>query len=188
MTRTSSGRYPRRTTGRTVRQDSQRALRVLADAQVDYEQRFGWMVSVDTKALRITQATGDAMSAITMPEPLGTDVLNRLLEARQPVAVLTSGQGRWLTFLTRPQPATAMLSAILDMARVRVLPAGTPVVLPVPGQPHAEAWWVAPPTPRNALPLWSVVVESARRSVPAVAISVGSTRSRPVQASTSIPD
>lgn len=162
MTAVASGQRHRTATDFEVN----RELLALADARAAYEQRLGWTITIDRRARRITLATGSGMSAITMPESLGGAVVHGLISSLQPAAVLTDGHGTWLTFLTQARPINATLPADLDRVRVRVLPAQTPIVLPIPGRISTTGpRWVVPPGRSAELPPWAVVVALTRRAL-----------------------
>lgn len=144
-------------------------MQALANARTAYEERFGWPAHIETRAERVAVTTGEVLDAIVMPEHLGNAVAHGLVAIMQPAAVLVAGASRQLTILTLPRPATAALPSNLEQARVRLLPHGTPVALPIPGRPHAQVRWLfAPGGPRPSLPDHSVVISLARRAAVAL--------------------
>lgn len=92
--------------GLLTRGDDRRDQKTLADTQAAYEQMLGCAVSIDDQARRITVKIDGHLSALAMPELLGTAVVHTLISTMQPAAVLASGRGGWLTFLPDPERST----------------------------------------------------------------------------------
>lgn len=133
-----------------------RDLRALSAARTFYEEECGWVVAVEPGAGRVTVTTGDALDVLVMPRRMGQAVGHALIEIMQPAVTYTSADSS--TFLTLPRAEGAALPKELASARVRSLPAGSPVSLPVD-----QDDWTYPPRPGRGLPPWSVVVNLARR-------------------------
>lgn len=133
-----------------------RDLRALSAARAFYEEEYGWAVAVEPGAGRVTVTTGDSFDALVMPQWLGHAVGQALIEIMQPAVTYISADNS--TFLTLPRAEEVALPKELVRARVRSLPAGSPVSLPVD-----QDEWTYPPRPGRGLPPWAVVVNLARR-------------------------
>lgn len=103
-----------------------------------YEEECGWPVGVEPGAGRVSVTTGSALDALVMPEAMGRAVGHGLVAIMQPAVALASG--RWWTFLTTPRPGRASLPDDLAGARVRMVPRGSPVALPL-----LQGGWALPP-------------------------------------------
>lgn len=137
-------------------------LQALTAVRTFYEEEHGWPVSVEPGAGRVTVTTGAVLDALMMPSGLGEAVGHGLIEVMQPQAAFAAGG--WWTLLTLPRPAGVALPKDLVRARVRLIPEGAPVPLPL----HRSGW-VLPPRAERGLPPHSVVVSLARRVRAAVA-------------------
>lgn len=137
-------------------------LQALAAVRTFYEEEHGWPVSVEPGAGRVTVTTGGVLDALMMPSALGEAVANALIEVMRPQPAFVGGG--WWTLLTQPRPAGVVLPKDLVRARVRMIPEGAPVRLPL----H-RAGWVLPPRADRGLPPHSVVIGLARRVRAAVA-------------------
>lgn len=131
-------------------------LRALSAVRTYYQEECGWPASVEPGARQVTVTTGDVLDALVMPSRMGQAVGHALIEIMQPATAFTSGD--WWTFLTLPRPARVSLPKDLVTARVRLVPDGAPIALPL----HRDGWLLSP-RPGRGLPNHSVVVNLARR-------------------------
>lgn len=137
-------------------------LQALTAVRTFYEEEHGWPVSIEPSTGRVTVTTGEVLDALMMPNRMGEAVGHALIEIMQPQTAFTTGG--WWTVLTLPRPAGVVLPKDLVRARVRLIPEGAPVPLPL----H-RGGWVLPPRTGRGLPPHSVVVSLARRVHAAVA-------------------
>lgn len=131
-----------------------------------YSRITGWNVYVD-RAGRLAANTGSGFDAVTLPPTLGARVHRELSSAMLTAPVIVDASlGRWTLLTGIALIARMNLPPDLITARVRAVPRGAPVLLPVP---LADGWdgqrhWVSSPD-ESALPPWTAVVGAARRVV-----------------------
>lgn len=140
-------------------------LRELAAARGQYEELFGWPVSVDVEPRRLVALVGGALDTLTMPATLGADVLTDLQLAKAAGPVVADPAGSSWTFLTRP--ATRELPD--ELHRIGVCPAAPGACAVIPTSPAEtdddNTWrWIERPRTGRPLPPWSVVIDAVCRS------------------------
>ncbi len=139
-------------------------LRDLISERIQYEEDFGWPVTVEVERRRLAVAVGDVLDAVTMPVALGEKVLAELRIAMLNGPVLSSVGGERWTFLTTPEaPPRSVTPAELDAHGVRFTPRGALVIIPRPGSGAESPPWIEAPRARRALPPWPAVTATARR-------------------------
>ncbi|GLZ29012.1 hypothetical protein Lesp02_12020 [Lentzea sp. NBRC 105346] len=133
-------------------------LRELASARTSYEEELGWPAHMEVTHRRLTVEVGGVLAAVSMPVPLGSDVLAELRLMMLTGPVLVSPGDRW-TFLTAaPAHSSPVLCPSLGAAGVRNVPHGTTIVLPCD---LGSVEWIVEPS--RSLPPWYTVVGAARR-------------------------
>lgn len=143
-------------------------LRELADARANYEELFGWPVSVQVGHRSLAVAVGHSVGAVIMPAGLGAEVHHELGIAMLGGPVLAHQDGSRWTFLTKPlPPIRSDLAGRLTMCEVVIAPHGSHVVIPpylAIGAGAAEARrWIEPPVSSRPLPPPYAVISTVRR-------------------------
>lgn len=132
----------------------------------DYRTLLDWPVYVDPVG-RLAVNTGVVPDAVTLPAALGIAVHRELDISMLPAPVMSDQVlGRW-TILTAPAETARMkVPRDLDHARVRPVPRGAPVLVPlsVSVGRDGDRYWVSGPG-RGPLPPWTAVLGATRRVV-----------------------
>ncbi len=141
-------------------------LRELAAARGQYEELFGWPVSVDVEPRRLVALVGGALDTVTMPGALGERVLTELQHEMSAGPVVADPNGDSWTFLTRPT-GCCELPAELHQVGIRTGRPGACAVIPTsPAETSRHTWWwVERPRTGRALPPWSVVIDAVHAIV-----------------------
>jgi hypothetical protein len=139
-------------------------LRELAAARGQYEELFGWPVSVDVEPRRLVALVGGVLDTVTMPGALGEQVLTELQLSMSAGPVVADPSGGSWTFLTQPT-SCCELPAELHQAGLRPGRPGACAIIPTsPGETGQDTWrWIERPRTGRALPPWSVVIDTVRR-------------------------
>ncbi|OLF05803.1 hypothetical protein [Actinophytocola xanthii] len=142
-------------------------LRDLAHGRAAYEELLGWPVSVRVSERVLCVAVGNALSAVSMPAPLGALVRKELGVALQCGPVFSDPDGARWSFLTRP-PEELRPGVAGELARFDVAVAGRGAHLVVPTSPSGgsvvRTWrWLEPPAPGRSLPPAYPVIAVVRR-------------------------
>lgn len=145
------------------------SLEALAAGRADYVELLGWPVRIDERGARLVVAAGEGLDAITMPASFGEQVLIGLRISIQAGPVLVGPERKRWAFLTQQanvrHPVVPQDLSSLD---VRLVPAGSPIVLPagiaaLGTDVLGRASWIAPPSTRTRLSIWTAVIGTARR-------------------------
>ena len=123
--------------------------------------QLGWPATVEEGPAVIA---GEAVDTITMPPAFGALVQAELQIMMLAGPVVSGPAEESWAFLT--QPANTRSPAVprdLLALGVRLVPAGSRVVLPEASGRSGRWTWVTPPTPGREPAIWSAVIGAARR-------------------------
>ena len=125
--------------------------------------QLGGPVAVETWTRRPVLVAGEAVDAITMPAAFAELVQCELGIMMLAGPVVAGPEGSW-TFLTQlANTRSAAVPADLLALGVRLVPAGTHVVLPEAFDGSGRWSWVTPPATNREPAIWSCVIGAARR-------------------------